>query len=103
MKHTIRRLLGVLVTVLGAVPCAQGQQIPPVAEGDPIVEARLTGNRLSMVDLENENFIMLPGYPVFDNVAPGVTGQVTMQQQPTGFDLIYTFTNTGAQPARMGR
>lgn len=103
MKHTIRRLLGVLTTVLWAIPCAQGQQIPPVREGDPMVRTTLENNRLTMVDVENDFSIILPGGLTFSSFAPGITGDVRLQQQPDGFDLVYTFTNTGAQPARLGR
>lgn len=103
MKTTFRRLLG--ITILWAVPCAQGQQIPPIAEGEPIVRTTLTNNRLSMVDIENDFQLIqpMPAYTTFSGNAPGVVGNTTLQEQPNGFDLIYTFTNTGAQPARLSR
>lgn len=104
MKHTIQSLLGVLFTVLGTAPCAHGQQIPLVAEGDAMVHTTLLpDNRLRMVDVANDHPIILSGGLTFDGFAAEITGQVRMQEQPTGFDLIYTFVNTGNQPARLGR
>lgn len=103
MKHTIQKLLGILVTVLGVVPCTQGQQIPAIAEGQAIVRTTLTDNRISMRDAENDRAIMLPSVVTFAGLTAGIVGNVRLQEQPTGFDLIYTFENTGTQATRLGR
>jgi hypothetical protein len=103
MKPKLARILGLLTMLLAAAPAARAQQIPPVHEGEPIVRTTMENNRLRMVDLQNNFDIILPGGTTFANFAPGVTGDVRLQEQPDGFDLIYTFTNTGGQPARLGR
>lgn len=103
MKSILRRLLGTLTIGLCAGPSAHGQQIPPIQQGQAIVRTTLENNRVSMVDVENEYPIILPVARAFQNFAPSVVGEMRLQEQPDGCDVIYTFRNTGATPARMGR
>lgn len=103
MKLTFVPILGLCASLLLAARDARAQQIPPVREGEPIVRTTMENNRLRMTDVANNFDVILPGGTTFANFAPGITGDVRLQAQPDGFDLVYTFTNTGGQPARLGR
>jgi hypothetical protein len=83
--------------------------VPPPEQGAPTVEARLITNntQVELIDLATGQPIIGQGTNVtlWDDYARGdaVRPTLELRPQPTGFDLVYTFTNQTAAPKPMGR
>lgn len=103
MNRTLPRVLGVLLGILIPLSQTWAQQVPPVREGAVQFSGSISDNRLTMTEVSSDYDVIMRGGVLFDSFGPGVTGQARLQQQPDGVDLVYTFTNTGSQPARLGR
>src|SRR5688572_10374452 len=87
--------LGVLVGLARPSPA---QLIPPLEEGEPLVTSKLVGDEVEMRDAADGSPLMIPkGVKLWEdkNEANSLPPVITYQAQPTGFDIIYTFTNKG--------
>lgn len=96
---TPRTLFRAFVLLIAcAAPRAAAQQIPPIETGPPVTSAVWTPGaqpRLELRDAANGTILLDDrGYPFFSTPAPGLATTLDFQQQPSGGDLIYTFTNT---------
>jgi len=84
-------------------PRAQAQQIPALETGTPIVRARLIDGQLELRDMQTNTPLVVPrGMKLLSPLDPRVRATVTLQEQPTGADIITTYTNTGELPLPVG-
>jgi hypothetical protein len=89
--YTADRRVLVLAAVLAPIATAAGQQIPAPETTERIVRAELVEGQVRMRDVLNNRLLLdNRGLLVHEENTPGsVAPEVTLQDQPTGFDLIY--------------
>lgn len=96
-----------VVGMLGALGVAQtmAQQIPPIESGERIVNARLVNGQLELRDAATNAPICVPrGQQMIDPPTEAdIRSTVTVQPQPSGADVIFTFRNMGSQPKPLTR
>ncbi len=93
-------IAGGAIAAISACP-ASGQQVPAPETGTRVVNVGINGDRFRINDAENGFEIMPLGYPAYEPLDP-LDSQVEFREQPSGLDIVYTLTNSGTQPARMG-
>jgi hypothetical protein len=109
-----RSVLAALAVALGATGAHAGDppawpSVPPPEAGDAIVHSRLIVNdtAVEMVDAATGQTIIGQGtnVTIWDdcNTHSAVQPTIQLNPQPTGFDLVYTFTNDSPAPKTMGR
>lgn len=80
--------------------------VPPPESGDATMRTRLVNGMVEMTDTRDGTVViapqaMSPHVPTPNSA--GVTPTIELQEQPTGFDLIYTFTNTSGTTRSLGK
>jgi uncharacterized membrane protein YgcG len=92
-----------LVALALAASAATAQQVPAPETGPTRVNSRLVDNSLEMRDAATGAYIIAAQqHPLVQHLPAGVTSDLTLQQQPTGADVIVTLTNTTSEPKRGG-
>lgn len=103
---TLTRAMAILLTlVVGAVARADNT-VPPPEGGTQTMRSRLVNNQVEMIDTRDGTIVVSPqsmGLHVPTPASAGVTPTIELQEQPTGFDLIYTFTNTSGTTRSLGK
>ncbi len=98
-----------LTAVAGISASVHAQKLPPLETGPKLVEAKmLPDGQVEMRDAKSGALLIAPrGATLWDNKFDGtaIKPEITFQVQPSGFDLLYTFTNTAsvAKPPAMLR
>ena len=101
--NTLRRTHRALIALALAASAAHAQQIPAPETGPTRVNSRLVNNSLEMRDAATGAYIIADQqHPLVQHLPAGVTSDITLQQQPTGADVVVTLTNTTDQPKRGG-
>lgn len=105
------RTSSLLTPVLGLALCAwtahraAAQQIPPQETGTPIVTVTQVNGQIMMRDAANGAPIQMPRGPGLHSPRPhsdNVTPQIEVRTQPSGYDVVYTFTNEKSFARPMG-
>ena len=101
MQLTVYASVLVGLSITGALD-ALAQQVPPVETGTRKVSSSLVNGELEMRNLSNGRVIIAR-----QRIEPmrgwgNLTTNVTLQEQPTGADLIITATNNGSAPRKSG-
>ncbi|MCC6659399.1 MAG: hypothetical protein IT437_00800 [Phycisphaerales bacterium] len=100
----VGRLWCGVVALAGLLGCSSvtGQQVPAAETGPRLVTSQLIDGQVLMRDANNGRVLIhnrgLTIYNPGDSLAP----DVTMQEQPSGFDLLLNYRNTGAQRRGVG-
>ena len=96
---------GFSIAFLGGC-AALAQQLPPPESGDKTMNVRLVNGMVEMRDARDDTPIMLPkGVPLHQPKpnSNSATPLVSLQEQPNGFDLTYTFDNQTQLEQELGR
>lgn len=104
----MRKLLPLFAMLVGLgwwTSVVVGQQVPAVEPGDRTVNSRLVNEQLELRDAAtNAPICLARGQSIVDPPLNGeVRSSVTLQRQPTGADLVFTFRNMGAEPRPLTR
>jgi hypothetical protein len=94
-----------LAVVAGLARPSPAQLIPPLEEGEQLVTSKLVGDEVEMRDADDGSPLIMPkGIKLWDdkNEANNLQPEISFQAQPTGFDIIYTFTNSGQNNRKLG-
>ncbi len=95
------RRCAVLCLALGGHAAAQ--LIPDKETGGQMVRAKLIDGQLELRDLEANRPLIVPrGMKLLTDLDPRLSVQTTLQEQPTGADLIFTFTNPTSDHISLG-
>ncbi len=99
----LRRAAAISLLTLATGP-AFGQLIPPAETGDPIVTTSLTAGRVVMRDAATNQILVDPrNLPTHSWSGPGALAPtMTMNAQPSGYDLVFTYHNQGMEPKPVG-
>jgi hypothetical protein len=92
--------------VTGSHARAGDNAVPPPESGDATMRTRLVNGMIEMTDTRDGTIVIAPQAMSLHVPTPnsaGVTPTVELQEQPTGFDLIYTFTNTSGATRSLGK
>lgn len=95
----------VAVLIGGTAPAgAQPQQIPPPEAGEPIVTVSQAGAEVELRDAHNGKMLLdRRGYVLHSwNGPEPLTPAIEVRPQPTGFDVVYRFTNSTTTPRGVG-
>lgn len=99
MRHClIARAL--VATIALSAGTAMAQQIPPLETGPRLVNVSVVDGEIEMRSAAtNEPLLMRRGMTLFDarHIPYAIRPQINVQIQPSGFDVIYRFTNTGTE------
>ncbi len=105
----IRRWVTILFMLWGALaaraqPSRTQVPIPAKEIGSPSVRAILSdADDFDLRDLRgNAPIILSRGTPILEHFDPAIKAEVALQEQPSGGDLIFRFTNTAGEPKRLG-
>ncbi|MCC6229527.1 MAG: hypothetical protein IT432_09900 [Phycisphaerales bacterium] len=105
----MRRWLTLLIVLMGAmVARAQTSRvqvpIPAKETGSASVRATLGENdEFDVRDIRgNAPIVLSRGTPLVENFDPAIKAEVGLQEQPSGGDLVFRFTNTANEPKRLG-
>lgn len=85
---------------------AMAQQLPPPESGEKTMNVRMVNGQIEMRDARDDTPIMLPkGVPLHQPKpnSNSATPMVTMQEQPNGFDLTYSYDNPTQLEQELGR
>ncbi|MFO0835838.1 MAG: hypothetical protein U0638_12770 [Phycisphaerales bacterium] len=96
---------GFTIAFLGGC-AALAQQLPPPESGDKTMNVRMVNGQVEMRDARDNTAIMLPkGVPLHQPKpnSNSATPLVTMQEQPNGFDLTYSYDNQTQLEQELGR
>jgi len=95
---------GAAAAVLVAVCAhARAQLVPAMESGEQVVRAKLIDGQLELRDQEeNLPLIVARGMKLLTPLDPRLVVSTTLQEQPTGADLIFTFTNPTSEPLPLG-
>lgn len=86
------------------VTWASAQQVPPPESGDKIVNVTYDAGQVTMRDAATGAPLMMPrGILLYDAFAGSLAPSVKVNAQPAGFDVVYTFTNSGSSAMPMAR
>ncbi len=83
---------------------AAAQQIPPPEDGQQIVNVSHTSGTIRMRDRETDAPLIDPrGLKLYGGDGPEVLQPtITVNKQPSGFDVVYTFQNGTNEPKQIG-
>lgn len=101
MQRTVYASVLVGLSITGALD-ALAQQIPPLETGTRKVSSRLVNGELEMRDLATGRAIIARQRVESMRGWGNLVTNVTLQEQPTGADLIITATNNGSAPRKSG-
>ncbi len=103
---TLRALLGVAIIAAGScrAPARQADLVPGPEGGPPVTRLTKVGKNYELRDAASGAMIMqqrnaLAQVAVYD---PRVTYTVQMNEQPTGYDMVVTFTNPTGDTVPVG-
>lgn len=100
------RPLVIVLFLLVATLARAGDTVPPPEGGTPTMRSRLVNNMVEMIDTRDGTIVVSPQSMALHVPTPssaGVTPAIRLQEQPAGFDLIYTFTNTSGTTRSLGK
>lgn len=86
-------------TGVWAAPWAAAQQVPATESGPAVVTVTQSGAQIMMRDAGTGAAIQMPRGPSLHVVRPGadtVIPQIEVRNQPSGYDVVYTFRNEKA-------
>ncbi len=91
------------VCAMAAAPRTPAQvQAPAPESGTPIVRSGLEDGALRITDTAGAPVIVPGAAPLVEGCDPGVKWDVQLQPQPSGADLIFTFTGTAPGRRQIG-
>lgn len=83
---------------------APAQQIPPPESGDAQVTVTFADQQVEVRDADSGAPIVMPrGIALFEPIEGSLTPEIQVNPQPTGFDVVYRFTNETGGPAPLPR
>lgn len=103
---SLARALALLAWLLLGSLARADHAVPPPEGGEATMRTRLVNGMVEMIDVRDNTVVVSPQSMVLHVPTPtsaGVTPIVELQEQPTGFDLIYTFTNTSGTTRSLGK
>lgn len=102
----LARTLAILLALLASTLARADHTVPPPESGQATMRTRLVNGMIEMIDTRDGTIVVSPQSMPLHVPTPssaGVTPLVELQEQPTGFDLIYTFTNTSGTTRSLGK
>lgn len=104
-RPTLASVGGFTIAFLGG--CAvMAQQLPPPESGEKTMNVRLVNGQVEMRDARDNTPVMLPkGVPLHQPkpAANSAIPTISLQEQPNGFDLTYTYDNQSQLEQELGR
>jgi len=88
--------------LVAAAPAPAQVQAPAPETGPQVVSAALENGLVRMTDAAGAALIVPGGAPLVEGCDPGVKWDVQLQPQPSGADLIFTFTGTAPGNRQIG-
>ncbi|HLO40781.1 MAG TPA: hypothetical protein VK176_07140, partial [Phycisphaerales bacterium] len=86
-------------------PLARAVDVVPAPEsGPPLTKLTVVNKKLELRDVRNGKLILQErnALPLVQSYDPQVTYTLKINEQPTGYDMVVTFTNDTNQPRRPG-
>ena len=100
------RPLAILLSLLVATLVRADDTAPPPEGGAQVMRSRLVNNMVEMIDTRDGAIVVSPQSMPLHVPTPssaGVAPSIELREQPTGFDLIYTFANTSGTTRALGK
>jgi hypothetical protein len=105
-ESTLARPLAILLSLLVATLVRADDTAPPPEGGAQVMRSRLVNNMVEMIDTRDGAIVVSPQSMPLHVPTPssaGVAPSIELREQPTGFDLIYTFANTSGTTRALGK
>lgn len=104
-RAALARVVVMLVAALAAL-CRADNTVPPHEDGNATMRSRLVNGMVEMIDTRDGTVVVSPQSMPLHVPTPsvaGVTPTIELQEQPTGFDLVYRFENTTGITRQLGK
>lgn len=106
LPKAIVRTITIIITLVCGVRALADNTVPPPESGTQTMRSRLVNNMVEMIDTRDGTIVVSPQSMALHVPTPtsaGVIPTIELQEQPTGFDLIYNFTNTSGTARSLGK